>query len=86
MHFTHAPARALIHTAAVSQTGQLQPARGFDRLAALGFSADDIENFRQQFHSQSYSNYLDIDVAEEECAFLYPTSAMTLLLIVMLIG
>ncbi|KAJ7188577.1 DUF2407 ubiquitin-like domain-containing protein [Mycena filopes] len=41
------------------QKAQLQPARGFDRLASVGFSEADIANFRQQFHSQSASNYLD---------------------------
>lgn len=50
------------------KTAQLQPARGFDRLAAVGFSEEDIANFRRQFHSQSSSNYLDIDFdTEEEC-------------------
>ncbi|KAL0961519.1 hypothetical protein HGRIS_006460 [Hohenbuehelia grisea] len=42
-----------------AQAGQLQPARGFDRLAALGFSESDISNFRRQFHSHSSANYLD---------------------------
>ncbi|KAJ7928515.1 DUF2407 C-terminal domain-containing protein [Mycena leptocephala] len=45
---------------------QLQPARGFDRLASVGFSEADIANFRQQFHSQSASNYLDTDFETEE--------------------
>jgi len=49
-----------------TQAAQLQPARGFDRLAALGFSEDDIANFRRQFHSQSSSNYLDMDFDTEE--------------------
>ncbi|KAF9472135.1 hypothetical protein BDN70DRAFT_887344 [Pholiota conissans] len=48
------------------QTAQLQPARGFDRLASVGFSPEDIENFRRQFHSQSSSNYLDVDFETEE--------------------
>ncbi|KAJ7647535.1 DUF2407 ubiquitin-like domain-containing protein [Roridomyces roridus] len=48
------------------QTAQLQPARGFDRLASVGFSEADIQNFRQQFHSQSASNYLDTDFETEE--------------------
>ncbi|KAJ3483098.1 hypothetical protein NLJ89_g12094 [Agrocybe chaxingu] len=48
------------------QTAQIQPARGFDRLASVGFSQDDIENFRRQFHSQSSANYLDDDFATEE--------------------
>ncbi|PPQ62921.1 hypothetical protein CVT24_006161 [Panaeolus cyanescens] len=38
---------------------QIQPVRGFDRLASIGFSPEDIENFRRQFHSQSSSDYLD---------------------------
>ncbi|KAG6884996.1 hypothetical protein C0993_006647 [Termitomyces sp. T159_Od127] len=50
------------------KTAQLQPARGFDRLASVGFSEADIANFRRQFHSQPSSNYLDIDFeTEEEC-------------------
>ncbi|KAG6857733.1 hypothetical protein H0H87_004149 [Tephrocybe sp. NHM501043] len=49
-----------------TQTAQLQPARGFDRLASVGFSEADIANFRRQFHSQSSSNYLDIDFETEE--------------------
>ncbi|KAJ7690692.1 DUF2407 C-terminal domain-containing protein [Mycena rosella] len=48
------------------QKAQLQPARGFDRLASVGFSEADIANFRQQFHSQSASNYLDTDFETEE--------------------
>ncbi|KAH6914253.1 DUF2407 C-terminal domain-containing protein [Coprinopsis sp. MPI-PUGE-AT-0042] len=48
------------------QEGQLQPARGFDRLASLGFSEDDIANFRRQFHSQSSLNYLDSNDFETE--------------------
>ncbi|KAG2138571.1 DUF2407 C-terminal domain-containing protein [Suillus bovinus] len=48
------------------QVAQLQPLRGFDRLAAAGFSEDDIANFRRQFHSQSSSNYLDIEFENEE--------------------
>ncbi|OAX33364.1 hypothetical protein K503DRAFT_869599 [Rhizopogon vinicolor AM-OR11-026] len=45
---------------------QLQPLRGFDRLAAAGFSEEDIANFRRQFHSQSSSNYLDMEFESEE--------------------
>ncbi|KAJ7594613.1 DUF2407 C-terminal domain-containing protein [Mycena floridula] len=41
------------------QVAQLQPARGFDRLVAAGFSESDIANFRRQFHSQTASNFLD---------------------------
>ncbi|KAJ8518441.1 hypothetical protein ONZ45_g4488 [Pleurotus djamor] len=48
------------------QSGQLQPVRGFDRLVALGFSEDDIQNFRQQFHSHSNINYLDAAEFETE--------------------
>ncbi|TFK44449.1 DUF2407 C-terminal domain-containing protein [Crucibulum laeve] len=49
-----------------AQVAQLQPARGFDRLASVGFSEADIANFRRQFHSQSASNYLDVDFETEE--------------------
>ncbi|KAF8220591.1 hypothetical protein L208DRAFT_1333034 [Tricholoma matsutake] len=49
-----------------AQTAQLQPARGFDRLSSVGFSEADIASFRRQFHSQSSSNYLDIDFETEE--------------------
>ncbi|KAF4621039.1 hypothetical protein D9613_000362 [Agrocybe pediades] len=49
-----------------AQTSQIQPLRGFDRLASVGFSPEDIENFRRQFHSQSSTNYLDLDFATEE--------------------
>ncbi|TEB37443.1 hypothetical protein FA13DRAFT_907122 [Coprinellus micaceus] len=45
---------------------QLQPLRGFDRLSAVGFSEDDIANFRRQFHSQSSTNYLDDHFETEE--------------------
>ncbi|KAJ4493846.1 DUF2407 ubiquitin-like domain-containing protein [Lentinula edodes] len=41
------------------QISQIQPARGFDRLASLGFSEEDIAGIRRQFHSQSTSNFLD---------------------------
>jgi len=51
---------------AKTQTAQLQPLRGFDRLSAAGFSEADIANFRRQFHSQSASNYLDTDFDTEE--------------------
>ena len=48
----------------------MQPVRGFDRLASMGFSESDIANFRRQFHSQSAGNYLDMEFeTEEECAF-----------------
>ncbi|KAF9460747.1 DUF2407 C-terminal domain-containing protein [Collybia nuda] len=49
-----------------TQTAQLRPARGFDRLSSVGFSEADIANFRRQFHSQSSSNYLDVDFETEE--------------------
>jgi len=49
-----------------TQTAQLQPARGFDRLVSVGFSESDVANFRRQFHSQSSSNYLDADFDTEE--------------------
>ncbi|KAF9453968.1 hypothetical protein P691DRAFT_718380 [Macrolepiota fuliginosa MF-IS2] len=48
------------------QTAQLRPVRGFDRLVVAGFSESDIANFRRQFHSQSSSNYLDMDFETEE--------------------
>ncbi|KAG8706202.1 hypothetical protein FRC08_001215 [Ceratobasidium sp. 394] len=34
------------------QQGQIKPLTGFDRLASAGFSAEDIESMRRQFHSQ----------------------------------
>ncbi|KAF5326372.1 hypothetical protein D9611_000004 [Ephemerocybe angulata] len=45
---------------------QLQPLRGFDRLSSVGFSEEDIANFRRQFHSQSSANYLDVNFETEE--------------------
>ncbi|KAG6330552.1 hypothetical protein ID866_8535 [Astraeus odoratus] len=48
------------------QVAQIQPLRGFDRLATAGFSEEDIANFRRQFHSQSSANYLDIAFDNEE--------------------
>ncbi|EIN12802.1 hypothetical protein PUNSTDRAFT_60294 [Punctularia strigosozonata HHB-11173 SS5] len=42
-----------------TQTAQIKPLRGFDRLAAAGFSESDIQSIRRQFHSQSTDNYLD---------------------------
>jgi len=41
-----------------TQEAQIKPLRGFDRLAAAGFSEDDIINFRRQFHSRSAADYL----------------------------
>lgn len=53
------------------QTTQIQPVRGFDRLASVGFSQEDIDNIRRQFHDQSSANLLDHDFdTEEECKFL----------------
>ncbi|KAH9975627.1 DUF2407 C-terminal domain-containing protein [Russula compacta] len=43
---------------AQQQEAQIKPLRGFDRLAAAGFSEDDILNFRRQFHSRSAADYL----------------------------
>ncbi|KAI0304250.1 DUF2407 C-terminal domain-containing protein [Multifurca ochricompacta] len=40
------------------QEAQIKPLRGFDRLAAAGFSEEDILNFRRQFHSRSAGDYL----------------------------
>ncbi|KAL0577745.1 Pumilio y domain member 6 [Marasmius crinis-equi] len=37
------------------QTNQIQPARGFDRLASMGFSQSDIASIRRQFHIQNDS-------------------------------
>jgi hypothetical protein len=34
------------------QSDQMRPLRGFDRLAAAGFSAEDIENIRNTFHAR----------------------------------
>jgi hypothetical protein len=53
-----------------SQVTQIKPLRGFDRLAAAGFSEDDILNFRRQFHSRSAADYLSTAEfpTEEECA------------------
>jgi len=48
------------------QTTQIQPIRGFDRLASVGFSQEDIETLRQHFHSMSSSNYLDHNFVGEE--------------------
>ncbi|KAJ3759444.1 DUF2407 ubiquitin-like domain-containing protein [Lentinula raphanica] len=41
------------------QVSQIQPARGFDRLASLGFTEEEIAGIRRQFHNQSTSNFLD---------------------------
>ena len=52
----------------LEQTAQLKPLRGFDRLAAAGFSEQDIANIRLQFHAHSAGDYLDQDFeSDEEC-------------------
>ena len=43
------------------QQAQIKPLRGFDRLAAAGFSEEDIATFRRTFHGQSDGDYLDDD-------------------------
>ncbi|KAI5123149.1 hypothetical protein M0805_000852 [Coniferiporia weirii] len=43
------------------QKSQIKPLRGFDRLAAAGFTEDDIANFRRTFHSQTSGDYLDTE-------------------------
>lgn len=48
------------------QKTQLKPLRGFDRLAAAGFSPEDIANIRSQFHSQSSRDFLDQEIANDE--------------------
>jgi hypothetical protein len=48
------------------KSGQLRPLRGFDRLAASGFTAEDIANIRRQFHSQQDTDYLDTEEFETE--------------------
>ncbi|TCD68343.1 hypothetical protein EIP91_010981 [Steccherinum ochraceum] len=48
------------------QTAQLKPLRGFDRLAAAGFSEQDIASIRLQFHAHSAGDYLDHDFANDE--------------------
>ena len=55
-----------------TQEAQIKPLRGFDRLAAAGFSEDDILNFRRQFHSRSAADYLSTAEfpTDEECACL----------------
>jgi hypothetical protein len=52
------------------QEAQIKPLRGFDRLAAAGFSEDDTLNFRRQFHSRSSADYISTAEfpTEEECA------------------
>ncbi|THH32432.1 hypothetical protein EUX98_g1769 [Antrodiella citrinella] len=48
------------------QTAQLKLLRGFDRLAAAGFSETDIANIRLQFHAHSAGDYLDQEFANDE--------------------
>lgn len=48
------------------QERQIKPARGFDRLAAAGFSAEDIASFRRTFHSQSAGNYIDTEFVGDD--------------------
>ncbi|KAI0819242.1 DUF2407 ubiquitin-like domain-containing protein [Trametes gibbosa] len=48
------------------QTAQLKPLRGFDRLAAAGFSEADIANIRLQFHTHSARDYLDQEFDDQE--------------------
>ncbi len=57
-----------------TQEAQIKPLRGFDRLAAAGFSEDDIVNFRRQFHSRSAADYISTAEfpTEEECASPLP--------------
>ena len=50
-----------------SKKTQIKPLRGFDRLAAAGFSEEDIANFRRTFHSQSTSDYLDGVGEDDDC-------------------
>jgi len=49
-----------------TQATQIKPLRGFDRLAAAGFTEEDIASIRQQFHAQSAGDYLDRDFASDE--------------------
>lgn len=54
------------------QTAQLKPLRGFDRLAAAGFSEADIANIRLQFHTHSAGDYLDQEFDDQEdCRSLF---------------
>ncbi|KAI0059584.1 hypothetical protein BV25DRAFT_1860190 [Artomyces pyxidatus] len=48
------------------QTAQLKPLRGFDRLAAAGFTESDISNFRRQFHSQSSDDFISTEEFEND--------------------
>ncbi|KAH8113491.1 hypothetical protein DFH11DRAFT_303829 [Phellopilus nigrolimitatus] len=48
------------------KNAQIRPLWGFNRLAAAGFSEDDIANFRRTFHSQSSGNYIDTQQLGED--------------------
>ncbi|OSX56396.1 hypothetical protein POSPLADRAFT_1159803 [Postia placenta MAD-698-R-SB12] len=48
------------------QSAQLKPLRGFDRLAAAGFSEQDIANIRLQFHANSAGDYIDQDFVDDD--------------------
>lgn len=62
---THPTLTALLNR---SQKAQLKPLRGFDRLAAAGFSEQDIANIRSQFHAHSSGDYLDQEfTSDEDC-------------------
>lgn len=43
----------------ITQTTQLTPLKGFDRLSNAGFTAEDIENVRRQFHESRGSHHGD---------------------------
>ncbi|KAF8574333.1 hypothetical protein K439DRAFT_1416038 [Ramaria rubella] len=49
-----------------AQTTQISPLRGFDRLQAAGFSAEDIASIRRQFHSEASNNLADTDLNGED--------------------
>ncbi|KIK23484.1 hypothetical protein PISMIDRAFT_66500, partial [Pisolithus microcarpus 441] len=48
------------------ETPQIQPLKGFDRLATAGFSEEDNANIRRQFHGQSSANYLDLAMENDD--------------------
>lgn len=52
---------------------QIKPLRGFDRLAAAGFSEEDIASFRRTFHSQTSGDYLDEEPLgeDQDCMFAH---------------
>jgi hypothetical protein len=43
------------------QSAQIQPLRGFDRLAAAGFSPEDIASMRRTFHREADNDFIDTD-------------------------